>query len=157
LAGGLLGGFLYWALGKAWEQVFPGKGNLWSPSATGFVALGLCIGLMIGLAQVVLREAWLRVEAGFRKGRELPLHKAELTLGRAESCDVGLFGDAAVSRLHARIRRRGGGYTIEDAGSTGGTFVNDAPVTGPRPLRSGDLIRLGNSLLRFRERQKRRA
>src|SRR5262249_11472234 len=70
--GGLLGGFLYWELRGAWGGVLPDRADLWSPSATGFVALGLCIGLAIGVAQVVLRRAWLRVEAGFRKGRELP-------------------------------------------------------------------------------------
>jgi hypothetical protein len=154
--GGLLGGFLYWELLGAWDRVFPNKIALWSPSATGFVALGLCIGLMIGLAQVVLRQAWLRVEAGFRKGRELPLNKPELTIGRAESCDIGLFGDAGVSLLHARILQQGGRYLIADAGGAG-TFVNDVPIRGPTPLRSGDLIRMGRSLLRFRERSRRTA
>jgi pSer/pThr/pTyr-binding forkhead associated (FHA) protein len=118
--------------------------------------LGLSIGLSIGVAQVVLKEAWLLVEAGFRKGRELPLQKPLLTVGRAESCDIGLFGDAAVDRLHARIVRKGNDYLIADAGSSTGTFVNDARIEGPTPLRSGDQIRLGNSLLRFRERQKRK-
>ena len=60
----------------------------------GFVALGMCIGLLIGLAQVILKEAWVRVEAGFRAGREMILSKPEVTIGRAESCDIGLFGDA---------------------------------------------------------------
>ncbi len=154
--GGLLGGLLSWKLHGAWNQVFPDRADLWSPSATGFVALGLCIGLLIGVAQVVLKQSWLRVEAGFRKGRELPLNKPVLTLGRAESCDIGLFGDPGVDRLHARLQQHKDHYLIADAGSSGGTFVNDVPVTEPTPLRSGDLIRLGNSLLRFRERVKRK-
>jgi len=154
--GGLLGGFLYWELRGAWDKVFPDKGDLWSPSATGFVALGLCMGLMIGVAQVVLKQAWLRVEAGFRKGREIPLNKAVLTIGRAESCDIGLFGDPGVDRLHARIQQQKDRYLIADAGSSTGTFVNDVPVGEPTPLRSGDLIRLGSSVLRFRERVKRK-
>jgi hypothetical protein len=153
--GGLLGGFLYWELRGAWGGIFPERGDLWSPSATGFVALGLCIGLAIGVAQVVLRRAWLRVEAGFRKGRELPLGKPELTIGRAESCDLGLFGDPTVERLHARILRQGNRYLLADAGSGGGTYVNDVRVLDPVPLRSGDLIRVGNALVRFREREKR--
>jgi hypothetical protein len=154
-AGGLIGGFLYEELGYSLAALFPDKADLLSPSFVGFVVLGLCIGLMIGVAQVVLKEAWLRVEAGFRKGRELPLHKEVLTIGRAESCDVGMFGDPGVDRLHARIYRKGGGYLIADAASTGGTFVNDVRIGEAVPLRSGDLIRLGKSLLRFRERQKR--
>jgi hypothetical protein len=154
-AGGLMGGFLYEKLGDALAVLFPGKADLWSPSFVGFVVLGLCIGLMIGVAQVVLKEAWLRVEAGFRKGRELPLHKQVLTVGRAESCDIGMFGDPGVDPLHARIYRKGNGYLIADAASAGGTYVNDVRIGEAVPLRSGDLIRLGKSLLRFRERQKR--
>ncbi len=153
--GGLIGGFLYDQLGYYLAALFPDKADLWSPSIIGFVALGLCIGLMIGVAQVVLKEAWLRVEAGFRKGRELPLHKQVLTIGRAESCDIGMFGDPGVERLHARIFRKGNDYLIADAASPGGTYVNDVRIGEAVPLRSGDLIRLGKSLLRFRERQKR--
>jgi hypothetical protein len=155
LVGGLLGGFLYCGLRGAWGGVFPDRADLWSPSATGFVALGLCIGLAIGVAQVVLKQAWLRVEAGFRRGREMPLDRPELTIGRAESCDLGLFGDPTVERLHARIVRQGGRYLLADAGTAGGTYVNDVRVLQPVPLRSGDLIRLGNALVRFREREKR--
>jgi len=152
--GGLLGGILYWQLGNAWARIFPGKSDLWSPGLTGFVVLGLCIGLMIGLAQVVLMEAWLRVEAGFRKGRELLLDKPVLTIGRAEKCDLGLFGDPAIEKLHARIYRQDDRYLIADAGSATGTFVNDLRVQEPTLLRSGDLIRVGSAYLRFSERMK---
>ena len=109
---------------------------------------------MIGVAQVVLKEAWLRVEAGFRAGRELLLTRPVLTIGRAESCDLGLFGDPAVERLHARIARVDDHYLIADAGTPGGTYVNDQRVKGPTPLHSGDLIRVGDALIRFRERRR---
>src|SRR5262249_22295761 len=101
--GGLLGGSLYMLLDAYLPSLLGEDRVLLSPSATGFVALGLLIGLLIGLAQVILKEAWIRVEAGFRAGRELILSKPELTIGRAESSDIGLFGDAAVDRTHARI------------------------------------------------------
>jgi hypothetical protein len=153
--GGTLGGLLSWELSDAWGGVFPDKADLWSPSATGFVALGLCIGLMIGVAQVVLKEAWLRVEAGFRQGRDVLLTRPVLTIGRAEACDLGLFGDPTIDRLHARILRQGDRYLIADAGSATGTYVNDVRIGEPTPLRSGDLIRVGKALLRFGERPKR--
>jgi hypothetical protein len=153
-AGGLLGGFLDLQLRGAWGGIFPDKADLWSPSATGFVALGLCIGLMIGVAQVVLKEAWLSVESGFRAGRELLLARPVLTIGRAEACDLGLFGDPTVERLHARILRQGDHYLIADAGTPGGTYVNDVRITRPTPLRAGDLIRVGNARIRFGERRK---
>jgi hypothetical protein len=129
----------------------------WSPSASGFVVLGLCIGLMIGLAQVILKEAWIRVEAGFRPGRELILSRAETTIGRGEQCDIGLFGDAEVEKLHARIVHQKGRYLLEDADTPSGTYLNGIAVTRPTPLRAGDVIELGRCVLRFGERQKRPA
>jgi hypothetical protein len=153
--GGLLGGLLDWKMGDSWAALFPGKSDLWSPSLTGFVVVGLCIGLMIGVAQVVLKEAWLKVEAGFRKGRELLLNQPVLTIGRAESCDLGLFGDPAIAKLHARVYQQDGRYLIADAGSATGTFVNDQRINEPTLLRSGDLIRVGSAYLRFSEQARR--
>jgi hypothetical protein len=154
--GGLLGGMLSLALRGAWGGVFTGSDldELWSPSATGFAALGACIGLSVGVAQVVLKEAWLRIEAGFRPGRELILTKPEVTVGRAESCDVGLFGGQGVEKVHARIRRQGGLYLLADEGTPGGTLLNGVRVGEPAPLKDGDRIEMGNCVLTFGERRK---
>jgi hypothetical protein len=158
-AGGLLGGILALLLRTAASKIFTDKvvDKLLSPTATGFVALGICIGLLIGLAQVILREAWIKVESGRRAGREMILSKEKTTIGRAEACDIGLFGDNAIERLHAQILLAGNRYYLEDAKTAAGTFINDQPVAGRVPLRSGDRIRVGNSVLCFRERQKRRS
>src|SRR5262249_54388941 len=143
-------------LDAGWGRLLSGKsGSYWSPSATGFVVVGLCVGLLIGLARVILKEAWVRVEKGFRAGRELILSKPETLIGRAESCDIGLFGDNAVEKTHARIVRQGGSYVVTDAGTPNGTYLNGERITGPTPLRSGDLIEVGAAALRFGERQKR--
>jgi hypothetical protein len=157
-AGGLLGGILALLLRTAWAKIFSDKDPelVWSPTAMGFVALGMCIGLLIGLAQVILKEAWVRIESGRRAGKEMILSKEKTTIGRAESCDIGLFGDNAIERLHAYILMSGSQYYLEDAKTPAGTFVNDQPVVGRVPLRSGDRIRVGASVLCFRERQKRR-
>jgi hypothetical protein len=155
--GGLLGGVLYLSLQGLKSFLFADKPRdlLWSPSAIGFVVLGLCIGLLIGLAQVVLREAWVKVEAGFRAGRELLLSKSETVIGRAEGCDIGLFGDPGVDPRHAQILQQNGRYLLVDVGSKGGTYLNDALINEPSPLRSGDLIRVGRCVLRFGERSRR--
>ena len=42
------------------------------------------------------------VPIGFWAGRELILTKPEITIGRAESCDIGLFGDSGVARGEGR-------------------------------------------------------
>lgn len=154
--GGLLGGFLSLVMKGVWGALsHKPVESLWSPSAMGFVVLGMSIGLMIGLAQVLFREVWVRVEAGVRAGRELILTKPVITIGRAEACDIGLFGDPTIERLHARILQQGERYLIADAGSAVGTFLNDERVLAPTPLRPGDAIRIGKSILRFWEKQKR--
>jgi MFS family permease len=155
--GGLLGSLLYLLLYGAFGTLFGDKVDLdkmWTPGAAGFVALGLCIGLLIGAAQVILKEAWVKVEAGSRPGRELIVSKGEIVIGRAESCDIGLFGDNSVERTHARILRRGDRYLLVDADTLGGTFLNGLRITEPTPLRSGDEIRVGKNRLRFGERRK---
>jgi hypothetical protein len=157
--GGALGGVLFLYAKGAWTGLFHDKpaDELWSPSAIGFVILGLCIGLSIGLAQVIFREAWVRVEEGFRGGRELILSRPESLIGRAEGCDIGLFGDAGVERTHARIMLQGTDYLLVDAGTPGGTYLNGQRISQPTPLHAGDIIRLGNSILRFGMRQRARA
>jgi len=149
LIGGLVGGLPFALLPD------PRGSMLHSGLTLGFVILGLCIGLLIGFAQVFLKEAWLKVESGFRAGREVMLSKDETTIGRAESCDIGLFGDNAVERTHARIQLKDNQYVLADAETPGGTFLNGKPVRKPTPLRNGDSIGVGNSVLRFGERQKR--
>jgi Inner membrane component of T3SS, cytoplasmic domain len=155
-AGGLLGGVLSLVLNLGFEVLFSSKeqSSLWSPSAWGFVALGMCIGLLIGLAQIILMEAWVKVETGKRAGREMILTRERTTIGRAESCDIGLFGDNQIEKLHAIILQAGNRYYVEDEHTPTGTYVNEAPVQGRVVLKSGDRIRVGASVLCFRERAK---
>jgi hypothetical protein len=80
-------------------------------------------------------------------GKEHPLEDG-LTLGRTDA-DV-LLPDPQVSRRHAVLRLGDGGPTIEDLGSTNGTFVNDEQVNGPRKLEVGDLVRLGAVAFRLK-------
>jgi len=153
LLGGLLGGFpfgLLTAPNEDGSQPLPLSGL-----AIGLTILGICIGLMVALAQVVLKEAWILVESGRRAGRQLMLSKDETTIGRAEKCDLGLFGDNAIEKLHARILLKKNRYLLDDAETPGGTFLNDVRVSRPTPLKDGDAIRVGGCVLRFGERQKR--
>ena len=154
--GGILGGILAFLLNSGIKAVLAGQTaqSLWSPTAIGLVILGMCIGLLIGLAQVVLREAWVRVEAGFRPGREKILSKEKSTIGRAEACDIGLFGDPGTEKFHANIVAMGNRYFLEDAGTPGGTFLNGQRIMSRSPLNNGDLIQVGKNSLRFNSRRK---
>lgn len=78
---------------------------------------------------------------------EFVLGKPEIVLGRGTSSDIPL-ADARVSRSHARIECSDDGCVLIDAGSGNGTLVNGTPVERAR-LSPGDLIRLGDSTLRY--------
>jgi hypothetical protein len=81
-------------------------------------------------------------------GRRLVLSPAGAVLGRSRECDV-VLDDSGVSRRHAQIRPRDGGWTIEDLGSTNGLRVNGRRVTGAVPLNRGDRIELGSTEIAF--------
>lgn len=155
---GLIGGATGGLVGGLFFVLLENRSSLTLTSlALGFVVLGGCIGLLTGLALVILREAWVRVETGRRAGRELILTRDDSMIGRAEGCDIGLFGDNAVERQHARIVRQGDCYVLVDAGTAGGTYLNDQRIAQPSVLRRGDRIRVGSSVLRFGERRKHQA
>ncbi len=78
-----------------------------------------------------------------------PLHGGRKTVGRAnsgESVDIAL-SDATISSRHAAVNIDGtsGVVTVEDTGSTNGTFVNEEHIgfNGRRDLRDGDKVRFG--------------
>jgi pSer/pThr/pTyr-binding forkhead associated (FHA) protein len=83
--------------------------------------------------------------------RTLGEGQTRLTLGRRSSADLPLPWDEEVSRLHAELVRSGEDWTLSDDGlSLNGTFVNGEPVRGRRILRDGDAMRIGTTVLVFR-------
>jgi pSer/pThr/pTyr-binding forkhead associated (FHA) protein len=93
-----------------------------------------------------LGERLVVVEPPERKGHAFPLGD-ELTVGRAEGCGVTIPDDTFVSQVHARVFRRDGSLYVEDLGSTNGTFVNKKPVSAAVPLRKGDRLQVGRTVL----------
>jgi len=81
-------------------------------------------------------------------GARMPL-TADVTIGRGPGATLRLE-DPTVSRLHARISAAG---QIEDAGSSHGTFVDGARLTGARALRDGARIRIGDQEIRVERRR----
>jgi pSer/pThr/pTyr-binding forkhead associated (FHA) protein len=67
----------------------------------------------------------------------------EMTIGRAPGSTV-VLEDPTVSRVHARISGNNGGATIEDAGSSHGTWVDGTRIDRPIQLRDGIKLRLGD-------------
>lgn len=74
-----------------------------------------------------------------------------LTIGRGANNDLPLPDDEFSSARHARIEPRRDGVYVEDMGSTNGTFVNGIRLARERRLQPGDIVRVGETDLRFEE------
>jgi hypothetical protein len=78
--------------------------------------------------------------------------RARLTVGRDPATDVPLSWDQQVSRVHAEFELIAGQWAVADDGlSRNGTFVNGRPAAGRRRLRDGDAVRVGGTVLVYRE------
>jgi hypothetical protein len=80
---------------------------------------------------------------------EFELDSTGISIGRGGPNDVRLDGDDYASANHARVEPRRDGVWIEDVGSTNGTFVNGVRLSRARKLAAGDLVRVGDTDLRF--------
>ncbi len=81
--------------------------------------------------------------------RHVLLTKPVVTIGRALDNDV-VIDDPRVSRHHAQLRIRQSHYVLYDTGSSGGTFVNNQPVS-EMTLAAGDVISLAGTQIIFGE------
>lgn len=72
----------------------------------------------------------------------------EVSIGRAGGCQV-VIDDTYASQQHARVLESGGGFVVEDIGSTNGTYVNGRKLSYPLELRHGDRIKIGKTVFEF--------
>ncbi len=96
------------------------------------------------------REAWGRLRQLTVAGTTRDvwhLVRPELVLGREEG-DVTFPDDEFMSRRHAAVRRQGPKTRLEDLNSSNGTYLR---VRGDRELKSGDILRMGDQLLRLEQ------
>ena len=145
--GGLLGGILFDPLSSLIQS-----GTGMTSRATSFVILGICIGMLIGLTQVILKQAWLTVVDGYRPGRQLILSRPVTFLGRGDHLMLPFMGpnNIGLEQEHLKITRQaGGGYQAEDNNSKLGSFVNNKPLKPAVVLADGDVIKLGGNFVKF--------
>ena len=96
---------------------------------------------------LVLRDAGESQHIVELDGDSLP----KLTVGRSERADVVIGWDGEVSRIHAEIECVAGEWLLADDGlSSNGTFVNGQRIAGRRRLSDGDAIRVGATVILFR-------
>ncbi|MER8183330.1 FHA domain-containing protein [Kitasatospora sp. NPDC094015] len=93
----------------------------------------------------------LVVVQGSLAGTTVALQGQTITLGRAHDSTIVLDDDYASSR-HARIYPdQTGQWTVEDLGSTNGTYLDRQRLTSPQPLQPGMPIRIGRTVIELRK------
>ncbi len=104
------------------------------------------------LAQPIARELGRLVvveSSTLAEGDVYSIDSNALTVGRGGDNDLPLERDEYASSRHARFEPRRDGVYIEDVGSTNGTYVNGIRLSGDRRLAPGDVVRIGETDLRF--------
>ncbi len=89
----------------------------------------------------------LLVLQGPDKGRRFELPDAPAVLGR-DSRQIPLT-DQTVSRRHAELLPIEGEWILKDMGSVNGSYLNGVRVDNRKPLKLGDQIRVGRTLMVF--------
>lgn len=151
MVGALLGGLLFDPIDYLLHRDTWGSGAAASRAA-GFAVIGAVTGLMIGVVELLAREAWVKLLTGPLAGKEFVLYKNPTLIGSSPKADIYLFKDPEVEPIHAAVRSSGEGYEIEDRESPAGLFVNGRRI-GRRRLESGDQIRIGKSVFNFTEKE----
>jgi hypothetical protein len=86
-------------------------------------------------------------ESGLPAGTVIALQPLT-TVGRNADC-VLVLEEPFVSGNHAALTLEHDRWWLRDQGSTNGTFVNGARITGATSIQSGDIVQFGRVKLRF--------
>lgn len=103
--------------------------------------------LKIRLEEAKSSSPVLVVISGKPLGKSFFLTKESMILGRDLAADISI-GETSISRKHTEFAMTPQGILCKDLGSTNGTFVNDGKIES-QLLNDGDLIRCGNTILKF--------
>jgi len=97
--------------------------------------------------------AKLTIEKGSSSNRVFQLKKYTYLIGRTSESDIYLDGCPRISRHHAQISYREGGFYICDLGSTNGTILNGIRLERNifKEIKHNDTIQIGTILLRFKD------
>lgn len=84
----------------------------------------------------------LIVTRGPNNGARYGLEAPTVSIGRHPDSDIFL-DDVTVSRFHATLVHTGADYTVEDAGSLNGTYLNRRRIDSAELLHDGDELQVG--------------
>jgi hypothetical protein len=150
--GGLLGGIVGGALFDPIDIVLQTD---WVSRLVALCIIGAATGVLIGIVESVLKDAWLLVTGGPLTGKQFVIYKNPTVFGSAPKADIYLFKDATVEPRHAALHTLPRGHELEDLGTPAGTLVNGRRI-GRHRLRTGDSIQIGQYAFSYTERARAR-
>jgi len=112
------------------------------------VGIGIVVGVMMGLSDIVRRQAWIRVIFGRNEVRDFPMEEGPNRIGSAEGIEVRLPRDPKLSDVHAALHQTPSGWYLADNNSATGTFLNRSPVQQSY-IQNGDEIKAGPYTMLF--------
>jgi hypothetical protein len=154
LLGGVIGGLVGGLLFDPIDFIIFGPdkpGAEWS-RMIGLAVIGLGVGVMIGVVELLARDAWLRMTEGPLAGKEFLLFKDVLRIGASSRSDIYLFSDPLVAEQHATLRAIGDEYELENHDTRQPALVNGRSLQRGR-LRHGDQITIGRTVFVFQRRR----
>jgi diguanylate cyclase (GGDEF)-like protein len=83
-----------------------------------------------------------------QQGKRLELGSRSVRVGRETDNDLIVL-DEGVSRWHLRLDPGRGGWIVRDVGSSNGTLLNAEPLRGTKPLKNGDLLKIGSAIIKY--------
>ncbi len=95
--------------------------------------------------------AYLKAANGPQNGAVYQLQTERTRMGRHPDCEILADSSGSVSRLHAEITNRDGGFFLQDSNSRNGTFVNGQMLNEPQQLVNEDVIQICDLVFVFHD------
>jgi hypothetical protein len=150
MVGGMLGGLLFDPVGR-FVCGYEGEADL--SRMVGFCAVGALVGLFTGFFENISKDAWFQMLKGPLAGKQFILYKTPMIIGSSPKADIYLFKDPGIEPRHASVTKTGTRYLIAEEGPGRGFLINGSHA-GRYVLQDGDLVSIGETVLKYHERQK---
>jgi hypothetical protein len=132
-----------------WRIVRSASRDLRLPQESMILRPHQAAGLLHQPAAPKLGRLVVTASPALQEGEIFVLEASPISIGRAANNEIAINEDEYASTRHARVEPRRDGIYVEDVGSTNGTYVNGVRLTREQRLAPGDLIRVGETDLRF--------
>jgi hypothetical protein len=132
-----------------WRIVRTASRDLRLPQESFILGPSAAVGVQAARRGPVTGRLVVIKSADLDEGQDYELDSAQLTIGRGGQNDIAIGTDEYASARHARFEPRQDGVWVQDLGSTNGTFLNGTRLDRPRRLAQGDIVRVGETDLRY--------